>query len=51
VDGRLSERGVEGLRAYDGVSHGALFALPRYLRKAIAEETRTITPENPLFIF
>lgn len=51
VDRRLSERGVEGLRAYDGVSHRGLFALPRYLRRAIAEETRTITPENPLFIF
>ena len=51
VDRRLAERGVEGLRYYDGVSHLALFSLPVYLRQAIANEDRIITRESPLAIF
>jgi spermidine synthase len=52
VDSCLEERGAaQALRFYDGVTHNALFGLPIYLRKAIAEETRLITAEHPLFVF
>jgi spermidine synthase len=51
IDRRLSERGASNLRFYDGVSHQGLFSLPLYLRRAIAQESRTITRENPLFVF
>lgn len=36
VDRRLAQRGVEGLRFYDGRSHQRLFNLPRYLREQLA---------------
>ncbi|MSQ11180.1 MAG: polyamine aminopropyltransferase [Dehalococcoidia bacterium] len=51
VDQRIRERGLTGLRFYDGQSHQGLFALPRYLREAIAAEERIITTDSPLFIF
>ncbi|MBI4233168.1 MAG: polyamine aminopropyltransferase [Chloroflexi bacterium] len=51
VDTRLGERGVAGLRFYDGLVHGGLFALPLFLRQALAAEERIITEEKPLFVF
>lgn len=35
VDRLLAQRGVEGLRYYDGITHQRLFALPRYMREAL----------------
>lgn len=37
VDRRLRDRGIGGLRFYDGVAHTQLFALPRYVRAALGE--------------
>ncbi len=37
VDRRLEQRGVRGLRFYDGQTHTQLFALPRYVRAALGE--------------
>ncbi len=37
VDRRLRERGVSGLRFYDGETHTQLFALPRYVRTALGD--------------
>lgn len=51
VDATLAQRKVKGLRFYDGALHPALFALPKYLRHALAEEKRIITREKPLFVF
>ena len=51
VDARLTERGIAPLDFYDGIMHSALFALPPYIRAALAAEERTITAENPLFVF
>lgn len=39
------------LRYYDGISHRGMFGLPRYVREAIAKETRIMTLENPVFMF
>ena len=51
VDRRLAERVSAELRFYDGETHAGLFRLPKYLRRALAEETRLITEDNPVFIF
>ncbi len=51
VDARLKQRGIAPMDFYDGVTNQSIFALPAYLRAGIAAETRTITTENPLFIF
>ena len=51
VDQRLAERGIAPLDFYDGAIHGALFALPPYIRAALAAEERRITAENPMFVF
>ena len=51
LDTKLCERVTQPLRFYDGVTHEGLFRLPKYLREAMAAETRVITEENPLFVF
>jgi len=51
VDRRIFSRTKKGLRFYDGLTHQALFALPRYLRQAIDEEKRVITEQEPLFVY
>lgn len=50
VDRRLAERGVSPTRFYDGTTHSGLFALPLYLRQAIAAETTVIRDEAPIFV-
>ena len=49
IDRRLSERLQRSLRYYDGTTHQGLFALPKYLRQGLEEETRLITRANPVF--
>ena len=51
VDARLKQRGIAPMDFYDGITNQSIFAMPAYLRTGIAAETRTITAENPLFIF
>ena len=51
IDRRLAERGCNSMRSYDGETHRGLFVLPRHVRKALAEETRVITEDNPLVVF
>ena len=51
VNHRLSARGIPDMDYYDGVTNQSIFALPAYLRAAIAAENRIITTENPLFVF
>ena len=40
----------ESLRSYDGIAHQGMFAVPKFLREAVAAETRVITREEPLFV-
>lgn len=35
IDARLRSRGIEDLYMYDGISHQALFALPRWVRRQL----------------
>ena len=50
VDRRLAERVGPDLRFYDGITHAGMFALPRYLRRALESETRVITRDDPLYV-
>lgn len=50
VDRLIAERISGPLRHYDGTTHEGMFALPKYLRKAMTDETRVITKANPLFV-
>jgi len=48
VDNSLAQRlNPDELRYYDGITHTRLFALPKYIRKFIAEETLMFTDDNP----
>ena len=49
VDDRVAARLARPLRFYDGATHSGLFALPKYLREALAREDRLITRDNPLY--
>jgi spermidine synthase len=51
IDARLAARGLHGLRHYDGVTHRGMFALPRYVRQAIAAQTRVIADDEPLYLY
>jgi spermidine synthase len=48
VDDILAERLSAELRSYDGISHQALFTLPRHLRHELAKESEIITDTSPI---
>ena len=50
VDTRLAERINKELRFYDGETHRNMFALPKYLRKGLQEESRINRDANPVFM-
>ena len=54
IDRRIAQRITAGgggnLRSYDGIAHRGMFAVPKFLREAVATETRVITREAPLFV-
>jgi spermidine synthase len=49
VERRLADRVGPSLRYYDGLAHAGMLQVPKYVRDAIAAETRVITDANPLF--
>lgn len=51
VDTRLAARALDNLRFYDGQSHQGMFSVPKYIRTAIAKQTRLITDSEPLYIY
>ena len=50
VDTRIAERVTKELRFYDGETHRNMFALPKYLRKGLKEESRINRDANPVFM-
>ncbi len=48
IDRRISERIKGELRFYDGITHQALFNLPKYIRKALKEQTHINRDNKPL---
>jgi spermidine synthase len=51
VDSLISERSLSGLKFYDGITHQGIFSLPRYIRDALAAQTRLITDSEPLYLY
>ncbi|CAM9692770.1 unnamed protein product, partial [Hapterophycus canaliculatus] len=47
IEGRITGQ----LRFYDGITHGGLFGVPKWLRGAIENEDRIMTIENPVFMY
>mmetsp|Transcript_14534 Transcript_14534/g.23666 ORF Transcript_14534/g.23666 Transcript_14534/m.23666 type:complete len:318 (+) Transcript_14534:119-1072(+) len=39
------------LKFYDGITHRGLFSLPKPIREGMAKESRTITIDNPVFMY
>jgi spermidine synthase len=48
IDRRISERVTRELGYYDGITHQALFNVPKYVRKALEEQTHINLDNNPL---
>ncbi|MCE2405552.1 MAG: fused MFS/spermidine synthase [Dehalococcoidia bacterium] len=50
IDRLIGERMATEPRYYDGLTHRSMFALPKYLRRSIAEEQRLVTDREPVFM-
>ena len=50
VDARVSQRISRDLHYYDGVTHRSMFALPKPLREALAQEDWIVTEQRPLMV-
>lgn len=50
VNRRIAIRMVAKPRAYDGLSHLALFTLPRHIRRSVASTRRVATDNAPVFV-
>ncbi|HEX75429.1 MAG TPA: polyamine aminopropyltransferase [Dehalococcoidia bacterium] len=51
IDHRILTRLFKKLKSYDGVSHQALFTLPKHLRHQLAITKRIITDKKPIFTY
>jgi len=51
VDKRISARSLNHLRFYDGLTHQGIFSLPKHLREELAQQTKLITDNQPLYIY
>jgi len=51
IDKRISARGLKKLKCYDGLTHQAMFSLPKHLRTDLSRSTRLITDNEPLYIY
>ncbi|CAM9461595.1 unnamed protein product [Ectocarpus sp. 8 AP-2014] len=51
TDSDIEARITGTLRFYDGVTHGGLFGVPKWLRAAVEEEERIMTIDNPVFMY
>ena len=50
VDDAIARRLKKPLRYWDGLTHQHSFALPRFIREAVAVETRVVTDAEPLIV-
>jgi len=51
IDKKIDARSLKGLKFYDGIAHRHMFALPRYIREALAGQKRIITDKRPLYLY
>lgn len=50
VDRLIAERVGTGLEYWDGITHQHAFALPKFIRRAVAAATRVSTDDHPLIV-
>lgn len=50
-DSEIEARITGELRFYDGITHGGLFGVPKWLRAAVEAEERIMTIDNPVFMY
>ncbi len=48
IDARISARISKKLRSYDGLTHQAVFAIPKHIRRKLAASKRIITDKQPI---
>jgi spermidine synthase len=48
IDNRISTRMSKKPKSYDGLTHQAMFTLPKHIRGQLATSTRIITDEQPI---
>jgi spermidine synthase len=48
IDTRISSRVTKKLRSYDGLTHQAMFTIPKHIRQQLAASKRIITDKQPI---
>jgi len=48
IDTRISTRISKKLKSYDGLTHQAMFTIPKHIRQQLAASTRIITDKQPI---
>jgi len=48
IDARISMRISKKLKSYDGLTHQAMFAIPKHIRQQLAASKRIITDKQPI---
>jgi spermidine synthase len=48
IDARISARISKKLKSYDGLTHQAMFAIPKHIRQQLAVSKRIITDKQPI---
>jgi len=48
IDTRISTRISKKLRSYDGLTHQAIFTIPKHIRQQLSASTRIITDKEPI---
>ena len=51
IDNRISARISKELKAYDGLTHQAMFTFPKHIRQQLAATQRIITDKEPIFTY
>jgi len=51
TDSRISARSLNNLKCYDGLTHQAMFSLPKHLRTELLKQPRLITDNKPLYVY
>jgi spermidine synthase len=48
IDTRIAARILKELRSYDGLTHQAMFTIPKHIRQKLAASERIITDREPI---
>jgi len=51
IDNRIGARSLDHLKFYDGLTHQAMFSMPKHIRNEIAGPGRLITDDSPLYMY